>query len=261
MLEVNFDEVVEQILAKDARFHRDAYSFMREALGFTQKLIGKENLGKIRHVSGQELLDGVRQYALQQYGPMTFTVLEEWGVRSCRDFGDIVFNMVENGGAHTFAVGDIKDPQSFAAKLRKQPDLLSQFLWTQFPEATRAAMLGVAESETLEPVLVESLNRILLNEGLYRADRFAGVELSEQTKSLLGLDLHGNHIARRNRLLLEDAYPRDIVKSGGLLAKTDKDSREDFAAGYDFYEAFRKPFLPASKQGTPGNSVAGLPRT
>jgi uncharacterized repeat protein (TIGR04138 family) len=97
MLEVNFDEVVEQILAKDARFSRDAYSFMREALGFTQKLIGKENLGKIRHVTGQELIDGIRQYALQQFGPMTITVLEEWGINHCRDFGDIVFNMVESG--------------------------------------------------------------------------------------------------------------------------------------------------------------------
>jgi uncharacterized repeat protein (TIGR04138 family) len=97
MLEVNFDEVVEQILSKDARFSREAYSFMREALGFTQKLIGKENLGKIRHVTGQELLDGIRQFALQQFGPMTITVLEEWGVRNCLDFGDIVFNMVESG--------------------------------------------------------------------------------------------------------------------------------------------------------------------
>ena len=97
MLEVNFDEVVEQILANDARFQRDAYGFMREALGFTQKLIGKENPGKVRHVTGQELLDGVRQYALQHFGPMTITVLEEWGIRNCRDFGDIVFNMVESG--------------------------------------------------------------------------------------------------------------------------------------------------------------------
>jgi uncharacterized repeat protein (TIGR04138 family) len=97
MHEVNFDEVVDQIFEKDARFHREAYAFMREALGFTQKLIGKENSGKIRHVNGQELLDGVRQYALQQFGPMTATLLEEWGIRSCRDFGDIVFNMVESG--------------------------------------------------------------------------------------------------------------------------------------------------------------------
>ena len=97
MQEVNFDEAVEQILAKDERFHRDAYGFMREALDFTQKLIGTKNQGKVRHVTGQELLDGIRQYSLQQFGPMAATVFEEWGVRNCKDFGDIVFNMVEIG--------------------------------------------------------------------------------------------------------------------------------------------------------------------
>ena len=97
MQEVNFDEIVEQILTSDNRFNRDAYSFMREALDYTQKLIGKENLGKVRHVTGQELLDGLRQYSLQQFGPMTVTVFEEWGIRHCKDFGDIVFNMVEFG--------------------------------------------------------------------------------------------------------------------------------------------------------------------
>lgn len=97
MQEVNFDEAVELILASDTRFHRDAYTFMREALDFTQKLIGKENQGKVRHVTGQELLDGIRQYALSQFGPMAITVFEEWGIRNCHDFGDIVFNMVEFG--------------------------------------------------------------------------------------------------------------------------------------------------------------------
>ena len=95
MQEVNFDEVLEQILAKDPRFSRDAYLFVRDALDFTQKLIGKESRGTIRHVSGQELLDGLRQFALQQFGPMAVTVFEEWGVRNSRDFGEIVFNMVE----------------------------------------------------------------------------------------------------------------------------------------------------------------------
>jgi uncharacterized repeat protein (TIGR04138 family) len=97
MQEVNFDEVLETIVERDPRFHREAYHFLREALDFTQKLIGKENRGAIRHVTGQELLEGIRQFALQQYGPMTVTLLEEWGVHNCRDFGDIVFNMVENG--------------------------------------------------------------------------------------------------------------------------------------------------------------------
>jgi uncharacterized repeat protein (TIGR04138 family) len=139
MQEINFDEVVEMVLAKDPRYTREAYTFVREALDFTQKHIGKESHGQIRHVSGQELLDGIRQFALQQFGPMVMTVLEEWGVRNCRDFGEIVFNMVEIG----------------------------------------------------------------------------------------------------------------------LLAKTDRDSRDDFQNGYDFTDAFRKPFWPESKLKAEGKPVAG----
>ncbi len=97
MQEINFEQAIELIAAKDSRFARDAYVFVREALDFTQKHAGKEARGGIRHVSGQELLDGIRQFALQQFGPMVVTVFEEWGVKSCRDFGEIVFNMVEIG--------------------------------------------------------------------------------------------------------------------------------------------------------------------
>ena len=139
MQEVNFDEGLDIILAQDPRFARDAYHFIRESLDFTQKLISKENRGPIRHVTGQELLDGLRQYALQQYGPMAVTVLEEWGVNHCRDFGDIVFNMVEHS----------------------------------------------------------------------------------------------------------------------LLAKTEKDSRDDFQNGYDFTEAFRKPFWPQSRLNAEAKPVTG----
>jgi uncharacterized repeat protein (TIGR04138 family) len=96
MQEVNFDEVVERLYQKNPRYAREAYHFTREALDFTQKLISRENRGAVRHVSGQELLEGIRQYALQQYGPMTATVLEEWGIKNCHDFGEIVFNMVES---------------------------------------------------------------------------------------------------------------------------------------------------------------------
>ena len=97
MQEVNFDEVLDLILGRNPRYARDAYHFLREALDFTQKLISKENKGKVRHVTGQELLDGIRQHALQQFGPMTVTVFEEWGIRNCKDFGEMVFYMVESG--------------------------------------------------------------------------------------------------------------------------------------------------------------------
>lgn len=92
----NFDEILERIVTNDPRYQRDGYFFLREALDHTQKMVGKAKKGEIRHVSGQELLEGIRDYALSQFGPMTLTVLAEWGIRSCEDFGEMVFNMVEN---------------------------------------------------------------------------------------------------------------------------------------------------------------------
>ena len=140
MQEVNFELGLERILAKDSRYSREAYSFIREALDFTQKQISRDNRDVIRHITGQELLDGTRRYALQQFGPMTVMVFEDWGVKRCTDFGEIVFNMVD----------------------------------------------------------------------------------------------------------------------AGLLAKTEKDSREDFQNGYDFTEAFRKPYLPEGKSAGKAKTITKL---
>jgi len=96
MQAVNFEEALERILTGDARYHRHAYLFLREALDHTHKMLGKAEKDIIHHVTPQELLDGIREYALQQFGPMAITVLEEWGVRSCEDWGEIVFSMIEN---------------------------------------------------------------------------------------------------------------------------------------------------------------------
>jgi uncharacterized repeat protein (TIGR04138 family) len=94
---INFEEEVEKIAAKDSRYSREAYIFVREALDHTQRMISKAGRDDgPRHVSGQQLLEGIRDFALQQYGPMTLTVLNDWGIQKCEDFGEIVFNMVEN---------------------------------------------------------------------------------------------------------------------------------------------------------------------
>src|SRR5678815_4819064 len=106
MQEVTFEEKLEQIIVADPRYHRDAYGFVREALDFTQKQFEKVEREREqarpsgqpqeeKHVTGQQLLEGIQQCALIQFGPMTMTVLEEWGIRNCQDFGNIVFNMVE----------------------------------------------------------------------------------------------------------------------------------------------------------------------
>ena len=138
MQELTFESTLALVLAKDSRYPRDAYLFVKDALDHTQKIVLKENKGEMRHVTGQELLIGIRDYALVQFGPMTQMVFEEWGIKRCEDFGEIVFNMVEIG----------------------------------------------------------------------------------------------------------------------LLGKTDKDSREDFGGGYNFDDAFRKPFLPTSKLAAPEKPVA-----
>ena len=84
MQAASFEEAIEQIAARDRRYHREAYFFLREALDHTQKMIGKlPKKNEVRHVSGQELLNGIREYALQQFGPMTLSVFEEWGVTCC----------------------------------------------------------------------------------------------------------------------------------------------------------------------------------
>src|SRR5882672_7244113 len=100
MHETTFEEDLDKIARKDPRFQRDAYLFVRDALDHTRKIVERPVRNRIRpmagqHVTGQELLSGIREFALAQFGPMAITVFEEWGVRTCRDFGDIVFNMVE----------------------------------------------------------------------------------------------------------------------------------------------------------------------
>lgn len=95
----SFEETIDLIRVKDPRYTRDAYAFVREALDFTQQAMGRESRAgcRIKHVTGQQLLGGIRDFALAQFGPMTMTVFEEWGIHNCRDFGEIVFNMVDNG--------------------------------------------------------------------------------------------------------------------------------------------------------------------
>jgi uncharacterized repeat protein (TIGR04138 family) len=87
---VDFDEGVKVILEKDKRYSREAYEFVREALEYTRVWMDRRG-----HVTGQELLEGIRKYALDQFGPMAKTVLNFWGVKACEDFGHIVFNLVD----------------------------------------------------------------------------------------------------------------------------------------------------------------------
>jgi uncharacterized repeat protein (TIGR04138 family) len=94
----DFNEIISLICKEDSRFDRKAYDFVRLGLDHTVKELRKKDSARAersRHVTGPELLEGLRNYALEQFGPLAKTVLNAWGVQSCRDFGDIVFNLIE----------------------------------------------------------------------------------------------------------------------------------------------------------------------
>jgi uncharacterized repeat protein (TIGR04138 family) len=98
MQDPDFTEIVGLICKEDPRFDRKAYDFIRLGLDHAVKELKKKDatrVGRSRHVSGPELLEGLRVYALEQYGPLAKTVLNSWGVKRCSDFGEIVFNLIE----------------------------------------------------------------------------------------------------------------------------------------------------------------------
>jgi uncharacterized repeat protein (TIGR04138 family) len=90
------------LVRRDPRYTYEAYEFVFEALAHTQKMLGRvprEGGGEPEphhHVTGPELLDGVRDLALRQFGLMARTVLRMWGIHRTDDVGEIVFNLVES---------------------------------------------------------------------------------------------------------------------------------------------------------------------
>jgi uncharacterized repeat protein (TIGR04138 family) len=97
MQKIGFAEALESVVGSDPRYHRDGYIFLRDALDFTTKQQKKVKGLSVRHVTGPELLDGVRHYALKEFGPMVMTVFDSWGIRSCEDVGHMVFNLIGAG--------------------------------------------------------------------------------------------------------------------------------------------------------------------
>jgi len=97
MQKIGFAEALDSIVASDPRYQRDAYVFLRDALDFTTKQQKKVRGATVRHVSGPELLGGVRQYALKEFGPLVMTVFDSWGIHSCEDIGNMVFNLIDAG--------------------------------------------------------------------------------------------------------------------------------------------------------------------
>jgi len=89
-MQQNIDDIIELICLEDPRYHEDAYEFLLEALRFTQKKFSCSH-----HVSGKELLEGVKELVMRRFGTMGLSVLRYWGIRTTEDFGNMVFHMVK----------------------------------------------------------------------------------------------------------------------------------------------------------------------
>ena len=117
-----FNNILDVICAQDPRYKQDAYEFVMEALTYTQK-----KYSRCKHVTGTELLEGMKELLLNKYGPMTLSVLQYWGIEKTEDFGHIVFNLVENKVLSKSAEDDIEHfrdgydfKEAFHADYRRQ---------------------------------------------------------------------------------------------------------------------------------------------
>ena len=99
-----FLEKIERVMKQNQQYKFEAYSFVMAALHHTVT-----KLPKARHITGQELCGGIREYALDQFGPLTRTVLNHWGIYKTEDFGRIVFALVEVGILRKQAEDKIED--------------------------------------------------------------------------------------------------------------------------------------------------------
>lgn len=86
------DEILDELQARNPRFHTKAYFFVLAALHSVLR-----SLDGPRHISGAELVEGVRELALERFGPMALTVLAHWGIHATEDVGGVVFALVEQG--------------------------------------------------------------------------------------------------------------------------------------------------------------------
>jgi len=112
-------KTLEQIARGDGRYSPEAIKFVYEGLGYTARNVAKEP----RHVSGQTLCEGLRQLAIEKWGRLAILVLNGWGVKTTRDFGEIVYLMIKHkwmSAQPTDSIDDFNDVYDFETVFRGQ---------------------------------------------------------------------------------------------------------------------------------------------
>jgi uncharacterized repeat protein (TIGR04138 family) len=93
--EEEYEQTLDRVIEADPRYAREAYMFIQAALDFFQR---RHRGGRVReHLTGPELLKGIRELAILEYGPLARSVLNHWGLKRGEDVGEIVYNLIGVG--------------------------------------------------------------------------------------------------------------------------------------------------------------------
>jgi fucose permease len=144
-----------------------------------------------------------------------------------------------------FGKSDFKDLPAFAGKLHAKADPLSAYLQSKLsPETTLKTLemfpkVGAPLANDLRIEISQDLNSLIAKESLYTPERFAGVTLGEKTRELLTVDFSKRSPARFNRLLLADAYPKELTFTDGIVGFTNQFAAFLASVGFMFFLAGR----------------------
>lgn len=118
---------------------------------------------------------------------------------------------------YSFSLFDLRNPASLVVKLRDASDPISHYLWEHFSPTTRQLLSQYDGSdppmESLQVTLIDELNDLLQDPNLYDEERFANVNLSQEAQLLIAQNPEGEDLKCLNRLLLDEAYPYEIVRN------------------------------------------------
>jgi uncharacterized repeat protein (TIGR04138 family) len=110
---------LEQIAAEDGRYRPQAIRFVYEGLGYTAKNVAEEP----KHVSGRTLCEGLKKLAFEKWGRLAMLVLNTWGIKTTRDFGEIVWLMIRYewmSAQPTDSIDDFNDVFNFKTVFKDQ---------------------------------------------------------------------------------------------------------------------------------------------
>lgn len=119
--------------------------------------------------------------------------------------------------APVFSSADFLKPDALLARLTNRTDAVSQFLWTQFTEPSKAALAQASTPAAAVAILQSEFNRVMRGPSIYDPARFNGVKLSEEARGMAGQAMAARDVSRLNRLLLEDAYPSELARRTPLV--------------------------------------------